>query len=360
MLKLFYEAIQETLDQLSGCKKRIVEMAMEAKLHLITTKGQVEHPIYDALVFREIRDIFGGRLRFILTASELCDPNIANFFKIVLGALVVEGYGISEATFTGFKGHSKDPVMGHFGPTVPPLFTQSNVEFKLVDLPEFGYTHRDLDAEGRPCPRGELHLRGPAVFMGYYKDPERTSEVVDKEGWLRTGDVCMLLPDNGALKFIDRKCNFQRLVAPTGPAYLPLHLHELVYAHSTPLLKDIFLHCNESFIVAVAVADASFVAQMAKTLHVEGDYSVISKDFFVRQQYLNVINECARREGVSDAHLASNIYIEPEGFEAKKLFTEILQLKRDKAAEAYKLEIKEMYKEGRIVEKDRIHVCDVE
>jgi long-chain acyl-CoA synthetase len=64
---------------------------------------------------------------------------------------------------------ARDPSVGHAGgPTVILFKTQSNIEFKLVDIPEFGFTHHDRDQMGRPCPRGELYLRGPAVFSGYY------------------------------------------------------------------------------------------------------------------------------------------------------------------------------------------------
>jgi long-chain acyl-CoA synthetase len=80
---------------------------------------------------------------------------------------------------------------------IPLLYT----DVRLMDVPGLGYTVGD-----QPNPRGEICCRGPNAFAGYYREPDKTKETIDEDGFVMTGDVAELLPD-GSFRIIDRSKN---------------------------------------------------------------------------------------------------------------------------------------------------------
>jgi long-chain acyl-CoA synthetase len=116
----------------------------------------------------------GGRLRFFVSGSAPLSPAVIQGFRR-LGIGMIEGYGMTEASPVLTFSTPFNDKPGSVGPPLP------NVELKLIDVNEEGI--------------GELLARGPNVMGGYYKNPGRTREVLDEEGWLHTGDLAYIDKD---------------------------------------------------------------------------------------------------------------------------------------------------------------------
>ncbi len=145
------------------------------------------HGLADRLVFREVRAGLGGRLRFPCVGGGPLPDAVDEFFDAA-GMPLLEGYGMTEAIV----------VMAMRDPFHRVLRSTGHVIR--------GMEHRILDDAGRPCRPGSvgrLQVRGPNVMRGYYKDPARTAEVLDEDGWLDTRDRALVHRD-GSLRVLGR------------------------------------------------------------------------------------------------------------------------------------------------------------
>ncbi|KAI0647728.1 acetyl-CoA synthetase-like protein [Trametes meyenii] len=233
-----------------GLKGALFRQAVAAKLHNLRTSGKLTHPLWDRLVFRKINAVLGGRIQMVACGSAPFSANIAEFLKIALLADICEGYGMTENAGCCTSSWPNDPTSG--GAVGPPV---AAAEVKLVDVPELGYRATD-----KPFPRGELCMRGAQRFAGYYKDPAKTKETIDDEGWLHTGDIATL-DDHGRFKIIDRVKNIMKLAQGE---YVALEHVENVYM-TAPLIAQLFLYGDsfQSFLVAVVVPDPVQAAAIA-------------------------------------------------------------------------------------------------
>ena len=154
---------------------------------------------YDGLVFKKIAKLLGGKVKLMTTGSAPIDKNVIDFLKVCFCCPIVEGYGLTETATAGAVTDMADKVTGHVGgPT-------EAIKIRLKDIPEMEYLSSD-----KPYPRGEICIKGPAVFSAYYKRPDKTADAFDSDGWFMTGDVGMIY-ENGSIKIIDRSKNIFKL-----------------------------------------------------------------------------------------------------------------------------------------------------
>ncbi|GMR46553.1 hypothetical protein PMAYCL1PPCAC_16748, partial [Pristionchus mayeri] len=196
LLNRMYDGVMAKVNNANFLVRSLFKLARWAKLADLE-KGFIQNDsIWDKIVFRKIRAAVGGRVKLIITGSAPIADEVMQTMRASFGCYLAEIYGLTECSAVATVTWAPDARSGHCGGPV------ACVQLKLSDVPEMNY----FAADGR----GEVLVKGPAVTRGYYKEPEKTAELFDEDGFMRTGDIGWLRPD-GTLRLIDRKKHMFKL-----------------------------------------------------------------------------------------------------------------------------------------------------
>ncbi|XP_046752947.1 long-chain-fatty-acid--CoA ligase 5 isoform X3 [Diprion similis] len=326
LLNRIYDKVTAEL-QGSFLKRMLFNMALRAKESEIKKSIVRNNSFWDKVVFKKIQDGMGGRLRLIMVGSAPLSGNVLTFARCVLGCLIVEGYGQTECCAPITLTVQGDHVPEHVGPPVACCCV------KLVDVPDMEYF--------AVSNQGEVCVKGTNVFAGYFKDPEKTAEVIDEQGWHHTGDIGMWLP-NGTLKIIDRKKHIFKL--SQGEYIVPEKI-ENIYIRSQ-YVHQVFVHGEslKSCVVAIVVPDVDVVKCWASENRIPGTLSVLCANPEVKRLILDDMQAWGREGGLKSFEQVKDIYLHPDPFSVQNgLLTPTLKTKRPQLKAYFKPQLEDLY-----------------
>uniref|UniRef100_K9IMX4 Long-chain-fatty-acid--CoA ligase n=1 Tax=Desmodus rotundus TaxID=9430 RepID=K9IMX4_DESRO len=253
LLNRIYDKVQN--EAKTPLKKFLLNLAIYSKFSEVKRGIIRRNSLWDKLIFAKIQNSLGGKVRIMVTGAAPISAPVLTFLRAAMGCPVFEAYGQTECTAGCTFTSPGDWKPGHVG---VPLACN---HVKLEDVPDMNYF--SVNGEGEVC------IKGTNVFQGYLKDPAKTEEALDKDGWLHTGDIGRWLP-NGTLKIVDRKKNIFKLAQGE---YIAPEKIENIYIRSRPVLQA-FVHGESlrSFLVGVVVPDADVLPSFAAKLGVKGSF----------------------------------------------------------------------------------------
>lgn len=189
LLEKIFTGIKVKGQELTGLKKNLYYWAIYLAEeydpeHPPTGLNAVKYKIADKLIYSKIRELFGGNLKGMTSGGAALPKEIFRFMN-ALGIHCGQGYGLTETSPVITVQTPETMRIGSVGKPIP------GVEVKIAD-------------------DGEILARGPNIMKGYYKNEEQTKEVIDEDGWFRTGDIGKI-DDDGYLFITDRKKSMFKL-----------------------------------------------------------------------------------------------------------------------------------------------------
>ncbi|KAL5615437.1 hypothetical protein BROUX41_005482 [Berkeleyomyces rouxiae] len=283
--------------------------------------------LLDSVVFSKVRQLTGGRLRFIVNGASGISDSTKHFLSMVLAPMMA-GYGLTETAAIGSLGSPLQYTPTAIGP-IP-----ASVEAKLVSIPELGYF------TNKSPPQGEIYIRGYSVIKEYYHNPEETAKVITPDGWFKTGDIGEF-DSVGHMKVIDRVKNLVKLA---GGEYIALEKLESIYRGSQ-LVANIMVQGDSEHSRAIAVIMPNEINMKAKAKELGITDEHIYSNSKMQAAVLKDLTAIGRNTGLSSLELMAGVVIcDEEWTPVNGLVTATQKVNRRVIKEKYAKEIAECFK----------------
>lgn len=316
-----YEGIQKEKEKWSSIKKQIFDWSVAiGHKHIEYIKDAKKTPawlklkmfIADKLVLKNLRQIFGGKIKIMPCAGAAINPKLLRFFHAA-GIFINYGYGATETTATVSCFKSNIYNFDYSGSIMPEV---------IVKIAE----------------QNEILIKGKTIFKGYYNKPEETSKVL-KDGWYLTGDEGRVI-DNEYLLMTDR---IKDLIKTSGGKYVSPQKLELLLSQDEYIDQLVILGDNKKYITALIVPSFENLKEQAIKFGLNTD----NNNLIVSNNEIN--NFIQQRINLCQAELAPyekiiKYTLLPEAFNIdNNTLTSTLKIRRKAIAEHYKETIEEMY-----------------
>ncbi|MFA6356849.1 MAG: long-chain fatty acid--CoA ligase [Candidatus Omnitrophota bacterium] len=240
-----YAGMMERISQLPPSKRKAIERALEAAKEYANAKLNkleigpalwLRYNLAKMFIFRRINSAVGGRIKFFISGGAPLAKELAEFF-FSLGIYIFEGYGLTETS---------------------PVATVNT--FNAV---KFGSVGRPIkDVEIRTAQDGEIFIKGPSVMKGYHRNEKATSEAIDADGWLHTGDIGYFDAE-GFLYITDRKKDV--IITAGGKNIAPQNVENLIKGDS--YIQEVVVHGDRRpYLTAIIVPDFNAMKGLALRL----------------------------------------------------------------------------------------------
>jgi long-chain acyl-CoA synthetase len=315
-----YTAATSGMEKEGGLKKMVFDWSIRVGRRMRETERAGRKPGFlldkqyefaDRKVLSKIRGLFGGRLRLAVSGAAPINPDILRFFDAA-GVLVLEGWGMTETSTAATISSPEDFKTGTIGKPFP------GCDVKIAE-------------------DGEILVKGPNVFQGYYKNEEATRETI-VDGWLHTGDIGEM-DSEGFIKITGRKKDI--IITAGGKNITPANLENEI--KQQPLVSQcVVVGDRRPYLVALVTLDPEEAVAYAKEHGLPEDLEQLAADRSVRdviEEHLGRVNEkFARVEQVKKIAILPQD-LSQEGGE----LTPTLKVKRAVVAAKHDGEIEKLY-----------------